>query len=62
MCILDGDDLTSLKYNDTHTMSGVGVSSDALIQEGQILNPPGGVRMAHSIALKTGSATAYDQV
>jgi len=60
--ILDRDDLASLEHDDTPTMSGAGVGSDALTQEGQILNPPGGVRTVRSTASKTGSAAAYNQV
>jgi hypothetical protein len=57
--ILDGDDLASLEHDDTPFASGENDGNDALTREGQILNPPGGVRSGLAIASETGSAAAY---
>ena len=41
--IVSGNDLASLEHDDS-LEKGPGLSGDELTQEGQILNPPGGVR------------------
>ena len=56
MHIVDGDDLTSLEYDDT-LARGADPHSDESTQEGQNLNPQGGVRMGYALASETSHVT-----
>ena len=53
---MDGDDLTSLEYNDTPAR-GVDLHSDESTQEGRNLHPQGGVRMVYVLTLETSPVT-----
>jgi len=59
--VVGGDDLASLKHDDS-LERGAGYSSDELTQEGQFLNPPGGVRPAHALASETSRSTPRSHV
>ena len=50
--VIGGDDLTSLEHNDS-LERGAGYGSDELTQEGQFLNPPGGVRPVRALGSET---------
>jgi len=53
---MDGNDLASLKFDDT-LARGADPCSDKSTQEGQNLNPQGGVRMAYALTLETSHVT-----
>jgi len=59
--VVGGNDLASLEHNNS-SVRGVGYSSDELTQEGQNLNPPGGVMPVVALASETSRRTPRSHI